>query len=54
MALVQDDHVVQAVVADTPNQPFDVGVLQRTAWGNQHFFDPHVPHPPPKGVTISQ
>src|SRR6266576_5819102 len=38
MPLVQDDHVVQAFAADAPDQPFDVGVLPRTPWGNQHFF----------------
>jgi hypothetical protein len=52
MALVQDDHVVQAVEADTPNQPFDVGILPRTPGSNEHFFDPHMPHPLPKRGAI--
>ena len=29
MALVQDDHVIQAFTADTPDEPFDIGVLPR-------------------------
>ena len=48
MSLVQDDHVIEAFAADTPNQPFDVRILPRTSGGNQHVFDPHVPHPLPK------
>ena len=48
MALVQDDHVVQAFTADTPDQPLDVGILPRTSGGDEHFFDPHVLHPLPK------
>jgi hypothetical protein len=43
MSLVQDDHVVQAVAADTPNQPFDVGVLPRTPRRDEHLFDPVYP-----------
>ena len=50
MLLVQDDHVVQAFGADTPDEPFDVGVLPRTPWGDHDFFDPHVPHSLPKEV----
>jgi hypothetical protein len=52
MALVQDDHVVQAVAADTPDQPLDVRILPWTLWGDQHFFDAHVSQPSPKGGAI--
>jgi hypothetical protein len=52
MSLVQDDYMVQAFTADTPDQPFDIGVLPRTSGGNQHFFDAHVPHPLPKGSAV--
>jgi hypothetical protein len=31
MLLVQDDHVVQAVAAETPGQPLDVRILPRTS-----------------------
>ena len=34
MALVQDDHVIQAFAADTPDEPLDVGVLPRTPGGD--------------------
>jgi hypothetical protein len=52
MSLVQDDHMLQAFAADTPNQPFDVGILPRTLGGNDDFVDPHVPHPLPKRGTV--
>ena len=52
MALVQDEHVVQACAADAPEQPVDVGGLPWTPWGGQHVFDPHLPHPRPKGGAI--
>src|SRR5437016_12542889 len=52
MALVQDDHVVQAFAAETPDEPLDIRILPWTPGSDEHFFDPHMPHPPPKGGTI--
>ena len=52
MALVQDDHVVQAFAADTPDQPLDVRILPRTPWGDDDFFDPHMLHPLPKRGAV--
>src|SRR5882724_1324500 len=52
VSLVQDHHVVQTFAADTPDQPFDVGVLPRTSRGDDDLFDPHVPHPLPKRSTV--
>ena len=52
MSLMQDDHMVQAFAANTPNEPLDVWILPRTPGGDDHFFDPHVLHPLPKGGTI--
>jgi hypothetical protein len=46
MALVQDDHVVQAFTADTPNQPLDVWVLPRAPGGDDHVFNPVRPENP--------
>jgi hypothetical protein len=53
MSLVQDDHVVQAFAADTPAQPFDVGVLPgsvakfdfgaKSQIGGQEFNDLQMP-----------
>jgi hypothetical protein len=34
MSLVQDDHVIEAVAADTPDEPFDVWILPRTPGGD--------------------
>ena len=52
MSLVQDDHMVQTFAAETPDQPLDVRILPRTPGGDQHVFDPHVPHPLPKRGTV--
>jgi hypothetical protein len=40
MPLMEDDHVVQTLPADTPR-------------GDQDFFDPHVPHALLKGRSIN-
>ena len=39
MSLVQDDDMVQAFTADTPDQAFDIGVLPGTPGGDHDFFD---------------
>jgi hypothetical protein len=52
MALVQDEHVMQAFAADTSDEPFDVRILPRTPGGDDHFFDPHISHPLPKRGAI--
>ena len=43
MSLVQNDHVIQAFAANTPDQPLHIGVLPGTPRGNQHFIDAHTP-----------
>lgn len=52
MPLVQDDHLVQALAPDTPDQPLDIGVLPWTLGSDQHFFDTHVPDPLSKGCAV--
>ena len=52
MSLVQDDHVVQAFAADTPDQPFDIGVLPRTPGCDHDVLDSHMPNPLPKRGTV--
>jgi len=52
MTLVQDDHVVQAFTAETPNQPLDVRILPRTPWGDHDLLDPHMLYPLPEGSAI--
>jgi hypothetical protein len=44
MSRVQDDHVVQAFATNTPDQPFDVGVLPRRPWRYDDFLDRRMPH----------
>jgi hypothetical protein len=53
MALVQDDHMVQAVAANTPNQSLDVRILPRAPGGDHSLLDAHMPHPLPKGRSIN-
>jgi hypothetical protein len=52
MPLVQDDHMVQALAPDTPNQPLDIGVLPGTLWSDQHFLDTHVLDRLSKGCSV--
>src|SRR5918992_4468000 len=52
MPLMEDDHMVQTLAANTPNQPLNKGVLPWTPWGDQDFFDPQVPHALLKGRSI--
>jgi len=52
MALVQDDHVIQAFAANTSDEPLDIRILPRTPWGDQHFFNTHVLHPLSKRAAI--
>jgi hypothetical protein len=52
MALVQNEHVVQAVAADAPDQPLDVGGLPRTPRSHQDFFKAPVWPPLPKRGAI--
>jgi hypothetical protein len=52
MSFVQDDRMIQAFAADTPDEALHVGILPRTPRGDHDFLDPHVPHPLPKGGAI--
>ena len=52
VSLVQDDHVIQAFAADTPDEALHVGILPRTPRGDHDLHDAHVPHPLPKGGAI--
>src|SRR4029450_4205092 len=52
MSLVQDDHVIQAFAANTPDQPLDIRILPRTPRADDHLFDPYVLHPLPKRDSV--
>src|SRR5262245_28266435 len=52
MALVQDDHMVQAVAANTPNKPLDIRILPRTPGGDHNLLNPHMLDPLPKGCPV--
>lgn len=49
---MEDDHVVQTLPANTPDEPLDKRVLPWAPWGDQDFFDPQVPHALPKRRSI--
>jgi hypothetical protein len=53
MLLMEDHEMVQALPADIADQPFDIRVLPRTPWGDQHFLDAYVPHPLPEGCAVN-
>ncbi len=42
--LIEDDDVVQALVANAPDHPLDEGVLPGTPRGGEHFFDAEAFH----------
>jgi len=42
MALMQDDHVIQALATNAPDEPLHRGVLPRTPRGDEDFFNPVV------------
>jgi hypothetical protein len=52
MSLMQDDHVIEAFAADTPNEPLDERSLPRTPRGDHYLFDPQLLYPLPKRGTI--
>jgi hypothetical protein len=52
MLLVQGEHVVEAFATDTPDEPFDAGILPGTSGRDQHLFDPHVPYSLPKVCPV--
>jgi hypothetical protein len=52
MSLVQDDHMIEAFAADTPDEALDIGILPGTSRSNDHVFYTHVPYTLPKGDTI--
>jgi hypothetical protein len=51
-AFAQHDHMIQALAADAPDQPFHVGILPWALRGDDHFCDPHVLHPLPKRGAV--
>ena len=44
MPLMQDDHLIQTLPSDTPDEPFDIGILPRRARGDDRFVDAHMSH----------
>jgi hypothetical protein len=52
VVLTQDDNVVQAFAANTPDEALHIRVLPGTPGRDEHFFDPHVLHPLPKEGPI--
>ena len=44
-ALVEYEHVIQALAADGSDHPFDISTLPRRPWRREHLFDVHCCHP---------
>jgi hypothetical protein len=59
VTLVQDDHMIKDLAADTSNQSFHIGILPRRPWCNHDLFDAYVPnalteHCPVATIAISE
>jgi hypothetical protein len=54
MSFVQNAHVVQACTANTPDQPLNIRILPRTAWGDHDFLDPQMLYPLLKRSAIGR
>ena len=59
MALVQDDHVVQTLTTDVPDEALHIGILPWALGGNKDLLAPHVVHPLPEvslvdTITVAQ
>src|SRR6266700_3319838 len=52
MPLVQDDDMIQTLPPDTPDEPFNIGILPRTPWRNEDLLDAHMLDPLSKGCAI--
>ena len=52
MSLVQHDHVIQAIAANTSDEPLHIGVLPGTPWGNHDFIAAHTPDTLPKACPV--
>ena len=52
MRLVEDDQMIQALSADRPDKPFDMGILPGRAWDRWAIPDPHGSEPFPECLTV--
>jgi hypothetical protein len=52
MSRVQDEHVVQALAMDAPDEPLDIRILPWAVRGDQDLFDAHVPDALSKGRAV--
>ena len=48
MAVVVDDHVIDALASDRANQTLDIGILPGRARGGEHLFDCEAAYPAAK------
>ena len=52
MAFAEYDDVIQAFSPDRSDDPFDVRILPRRAWGNQDVADVHAMYPSREVVPV--
>src|ERR1700736_6519271 len=53
MAFVQNDEMIEAIVAQVPDQPLQERVLPRTSRCAEALFDPHALDPPLKCAAVN-
>ena len=54
VVLIENDHVVQTIAADTADAPLDVRILPRAARSRDHFFDEKTVHAMAKALAINR
>src|SRR5881409_3049888 len=52
MLCAEHDHVIETLAADTPDEPFHVGILPRRPRGDHHLCNPYMLDPLPKGGPV--
>ena len=52
MRLIQDNHLIEHLVSDTPNELFYIRILPGGARGDHDFYDAHLPHPLLEGYAV--
>ena len=52
MVVVEDDHMIQALVTNASDHPLDIAILPRTPWCNENLFDAHSFDPGCEGVAV--
>jgi hypothetical protein len=52
VSLSEDEHVIQRLASDRPDQALSERVLPRAVWRRDDFVDPHALHAMPRWLTV--